>query len=385
MKVSRYSHLCLTDWPFRVVPEESFCTFLADRGQLRTDLMSLLTHLSRRDASSMHLMWAYYGAGKTHSLRYLSHVAENDYRGLIPIYNEFPKGLRSFLDLHRSFMAGLSLDCVRDAYLEVFTSPKKGEVEKALLQDFPDLANALKVLCMGNEDQQSTTVLWLRGDSVALRDLRDIGISARIDRAEQALRVLTWVIRLLQRSGSDRSQEGLTRIIWMIDEFQRLSACRKHLQEEINGCLQSLFNRCPRSLTMVLSFSGPPGTKVPTWLSKELADRIGLERRILLPPLNPSEAEEFVRDVLRHFRDNGMDPPVETFPFSSDAIAAGIGIVRQKTELKPRTIMQAFNAVLEEADAALESGTLRLIGPEYVRKILSDRALLETESEEVEQ
>ena len=62
----KYPHLGLVDWPFRVVPDESFYSFMADREQLVSDIRTLLRNLSRRSASSMHLMWAWFGAGKAH-------------------------------------------------------------------------------------------------------------------------------------------------------------------------------------------------------------------------------------------------------------------------------------------------------------------------------
>ena len=59
MKV-RYPHLHLVDWPFRIVPDESFYSFMADRTQLVSDIKTLLRNLSRRPSSSMHLMWAWF-------------------------------------------------------------------------------------------------------------------------------------------------------------------------------------------------------------------------------------------------------------------------------------------------------------------------------------
>jgi hypothetical protein len=67
----RFRHLGLTRWPFPVVPDLAFSTFMADRKQLKADIDDLLRVLCRRDTSSIHLLWAWFGAGKTHSLYYL--------------------------------------------------------------------------------------------------------------------------------------------------------------------------------------------------------------------------------------------------------------------------------------------------------------------------
>src|SRR5438094_560074 len=47
-----YPHLCLREWPFRVVPEPQFCDFLADRSTLKTDVESLLNSLTQLGVSA---------------------------------------------------------------------------------------------------------------------------------------------------------------------------------------------------------------------------------------------------------------------------------------------------------------------------------------------
>ena len=63
-----FEHLCLKHWPFVVVPEPGFCNFIADREQFRKDIDTLLRNLSRQNASSIHPIWSWFGAGKTHTL-----------------------------------------------------------------------------------------------------------------------------------------------------------------------------------------------------------------------------------------------------------------------------------------------------------------------------
>ncbi len=115
----RYPHLNLTDWPFRVVPDVSFYAFMADRKQLTQDIRVLLRNLSRRPTSSMHLMWAWFGAGKTHTLHHIEHLCKSEFDSITPIYVEFPRGAKSFLDVYRSFISRLRW------------SPKFGQVVKS--------------------------------------------------------------------------------------------------------------------------------------------------------------------------------------------------------------------------------------------------------------
>lgn len=372
-------HLHLRDWPFTVVPKDEHCFFLADRVQVREDITALFRHLTRKDSSTIHVLWAYYGAGKTHTLKFISHSCRSQHSKFIPVYIEFPKETRSFLDLYVAFIERFETSVLQEIFLEVFTSPKKEEASRKLQQDFPDLFNAMSILSQGRADQVALANFWLRGQNLPMKDLRTVNITTRLDSAEKALKVVTWIITLML--WANESSLTSPRLLWMIDEFQRISKCRKPTQDEINGCLQSIYNRCPSSFSLFLSFSGEPAKIMPHWLSKEIADRIGLEKVMVLPPLNSDEAKIFIRDLIGNFRDSSDNIPNPYFPFSEIAITRIIEVVSQKARLKPRTIMQACDVVLEEADQLIESGKLTLIEADFVSDVLKERSFVETEDQ----
>ena len=98
---------------------------------------------------------------------------------------------------------------------------------------------------------------------------------------------------------------------------------------------------------------------------------------MILPPMQMSDALIFVTDVLKHAR-----PPESTdidpyFPFSEQTCRTIIEDIQRHGELKPRAIMQAFNAVLLEADSQIENKTIQLISPELAKKVLADLVQLE--------
>ena len=373
-------HLHLRDWPFSVVPRDEHCFFLADRVQVREDIDALFRHLTRRDSSTIHVLWAYYGAGKTHTLKFISHLCRSQFPTFMPVYIEFPKEARSFLDLYVAFIERLEISVLQNIFLEVFTSPKKEEARRKLQQDFPDLFNAMSVLSQERSDKVAVANNWLRGQNLPMKDLRMVNITSRLDSAEKALKVVAWIITLMVWA-NESSITSPPRILWMIDEFQRISECRKPTQDEINGCLQSIYNRCPSSFSLFLSFSGEPAKLMPHWLSKEIADRIGLEKVIVLPPLSGDDAKLFIGDLIGNFRDSYNSVPNPYFPFSEAAVSKLVEVVGQKTRLKPRTIMQACNAVLEEADHLIENGKLKLIDADFAASILKDRSFVETEDQ----
>ena len=378
--IVRYPHLSLTEWPFHVVPNEALYPVVADRTELRKDTKTLLRNLSRKSASSMHLMWAWFGAGKTHALHHIRYLCQSEEHDIIPIYLEFPRATKNFLDLYRFLIGGISFNIINDAYLEVFTSPVKNEVQMELQSDCPDLSNALLLLYQGKSSEQDIILRWLRTEIRDLRTLKTVGIARPISTAEDAIRIIAWLIRLISL-GSSYSNGSYRRILWMIDEFQRIKDCRPPVRDVICSCLSSIFNRCPDGLSIIISFTGrPEQKKMPDWLSKDLRDRIGIEKVLLLPPLTTDDAFIFVQDLLQYFRSSQLNDTNQLFPFNEETVRSIINIIQEKkVELKPRTIMQFFNAVLEEADIMIENGNLDVITPIFARDVLKDRVFLDQE------
>ncbi len=369
----KYPHMSLKEWPFQIVPDDNFCTFMADRTRAVEDIHALLRNLSRRNTSSIHLIWAWFGAGKTHTLLHICHLCKMQYKSIVPVYVEFPKSVKSFLDLYRSFATNFNIDIFKDAYLDICTSPNKDQVQKELFMASPDLSNAMKALHMGGLEEHETILRWLRAENLPMNSLKMLGIGKRIDTPESAINVFSWLIKLINMS-TNVSEGRFYRILWVIDEFQRIELCRTPVLQEINGCLHAVFNRSPNCFTLFMSFSSKPEKKLPEWLSYELADRIGIEKVITLPPLNSDEAMIFVRDVLNHFRPDGTKLPNPYFPFDEKMISDTVHLIhKKKKELRPRNIMQFLNAILEEAEPLMESGKLAIITSGFAEKILGDR------------
>ena len=375
-----FNHLRVTSWPFSVVPRPEFCTYIAGRPQLDSDIRELLHNLSRRDTSSIHAFWSWFGAGKTHSLYYLANRAK-ELNGnaspfnLYPVYTEFPRSVRNFVDLYKAFVTSLDLSIVQNAFLELHTSPKPDSYYDKLLSSSPDLATALRVFATGSPQEQSTASRWLKGDMIPLAEYRRIGIYQRITTPDSAIRTLSSIINLLSSAERARERHG-HRLIWAIDELQRLALTGKATTLDINASLHSLFNACPTGLSLVLSFSGHPDqSALPSWLGNELKDRMGVTKVMVMPPLQQSEARQFVADVLHHFR-----PPAYScsplFPFSEQACTEILEFVVQQGELRPRFIMDAFNAVLERADPDLETGKIKIVSGDYVQSVLSQHVIV---------
>jgi hypothetical protein len=354
---------------------------MADRESFKDDLRVLLRSLSRQPMSSMHLLWAWFGAGKTHTLHYISHLCKSEYTNVIPFYTEFPRTARNFLDVYRRFMNNAEMQWIDEAYVKVFADDCKANFQRQLKQGNPDFANALRLHYTGKEEQQDICRRWLRAEVRELRTLRSVGIVRPIDTSEDAANVLIWLIQLFNHSGS--AIEGMRRVVIMLDEYQRIDKFRNPAVTDISGCLHSIFNACANGLTIVISFSGyPEEKKLPNWLSDEIKDR--LDKKILvLPRFSHDEAMRFVLDVLRHFRNPSADIPGEYFPFEKDSISTLIDEIEKAAknenrhdEPKPRTLMKLLNSILQEGEPLIEAGKMRSVNSDFALSVLGHFSIL---------
>ena len=373
-------HLKLKRWPFRVVPDARHCDFIADRKQTREDLQKLLRSLSRQNASSIHPIWSWFGAGKTHTLYYIANQAtEIEKRGtghLRTIYSEFPRNPRSFVDVYKSFAFQLDPEVLSEAYLEICTSPKAAWLERDLRAASFDLLSILKVLVHANSADQDLAMRWLRAEALPIADCRKLGVSKKITSSEGSSRILIGLVHMFGIS-ADSEHKINSRLIWLLDELQRIDKLPPRVRNEINTGLHSTFNACPTGFSMILSFSGHPTKTLPEWFSAELKDRIGRKKIIILPPMQTTDALEFVRDVLAHSRQSNHTDIDAYFPFTETACRAIIENIEEHAELKPRTIMQTFHAVLEEAEPQIEAGEIQSISPDLAQRALAELVDLE--------
>jgi len=375
-----FNHLRLQRWPFVVVPEPGFCTFIAGREMFRRDLENLLRTLSRQNASSIHPIWSWFGAGKTHTLYYLSNraaqISQNGTSHIRTIYSEFPQNPKSFVDVYRSFAFRLDKKMLSEAYLEICTLPYYHRLERDMLAGSADLVSALKVLVIGDQTDQNLAMRWIRAEALSVADCRKLGISKKISSSQDSSRILIGIIRMFGFSDNSQNQIN-SRFIWLLDELQRIDQLPKKVREEINTGLHSTFNACPTGFSMILSFSGRPTETLPVWFSAELKDRIGRTKVMILPPMQTEDALKFVKDILAHSRLDEYTNTDPYFPFSENTCRVIIKDIQEKDELKPRAIMQAFNAILQEAEYQIETGEKKMVSPEFAKRVLADLVQLE--------
>lgn len=358
----------LRAWPFRIVPEPEFCDFLGDRSVLRNDLEQLLISLGNRPTSDIQLFWSWYGAGKTHTLYYIANRCSHSHKGLLPIYTELPREARGFGDLYRSSISQVDVEKLVDAFLDYSTRPTVDKVGLTHGLD-PDLAAALRQAAVSDKPVQVLLAQWLLGNPLQRQALRDLGVGGKIDKTEKCASVFADVVRLM--APRDAGQ-GTRRVIWIIDEVQRVEDLTPTAQRSVLSGLVGLFNRCPTGLTIMLSYTGEPKQKgLPEWIPADLKDRIGLERPMLLPPLGLDDAALLIRELLAHFRPAGLTLPTNPyFPFEEASISGLIKVLSRAGDLKPRALMEVMDASLRVLEPEIRSGKIATIDLTALKKSL---------------
>ena len=365
-----YPHLGLRDWPFRIVPEPEFCDFMADRATLRKDVEDLLCSLENRPTSDIQLIWSWYGAGKTHTVYYLGNQCAEKHGRLLPLYTELPREAKGFVDLYRVAISQIPVERVIDAFLDFTTRPHE-KVAFARTLD-PDLTAALTQAAVGDRPIQVLLAQWLLGNQLARSSQKELGVGARLNTTEKCAVILADLVTLLAPRTAAVGETTLQRVIWIIDEVQRVEEIPAAARRSVLSGIVGVFNRCPTGLTMLMSYTGIPNEKaLPDWMTEDLKDRIGLERPMLLPPLRSDEAMLLIRELLAHFRLNEAAHLGPFYPFEEPALEALIRALAKQGDLKPRSIMEALDASLRNLEPSIRSGAVTSIGLPALKDSLS--------------
>lgn len=280
----------------------------------------------------------------------------------LPIYTEYPETQAGFLRLYQLLAQQVPWDAVAESCLHLFTNPDPSANEglASIKAVYPDIYRALFLLAEGeNRATERLARRWLRGETLTRGELKDCGFASNIDSPSDcsaAVSVLARVLALKRRLVAAASDDF--RLVWILDEAQRLGNAPPRLNQEVNAGLQSTFNATPDYLTLILSFTGVPAPTLPPWLRPALADRIGARNLLLLPPFTRQQAKEFFRELLDHFHTaRTADQPF--FPFTNGAVdymlarvlhgkLASLGDFAEKEGIRPRALIKYAHGVLEE-------------------------------------
>lgn len=363
-----YEHLNLRDWPFRVVPDLEFAAIWAGRPETKQQLERLVWRMQFLPRSSLHLLWANFGMGKTHTLLHLQHLCQRSGDRLIPIYAIMPKRARGFLEVYRAIVSKLPYDLVGDQLVKAGAGVSGRLTLHPMFARSPGVVNAVLAIRSGDAERGPVALQWLIAQpGLTARELRAVGLTYRIKSPEDAINALT-VLTNLATLGSDAPGK----LVIMLDEYQRIVELKPRIRSEINAGLHSYFNECPNGLELILSLSCGREDNVAFLLSDELKSRTE-PRSISLDVLSRREAISFIRDLLAQFRLHEEER--WAYPFSPQAVETLVKHIAKTKVLTPRRLMLYANHVLLESQLPSHPELAPEITAQEVRELLADPRL----------
>lgn len=342
-----YEDFNLSNWPFRTSADENFSSVWAGRVRTKEQLERLLKKMALFPKSGLHIFWANFGMGKTHTLYHLKYRCGESKGQIIPIYAVMPKRSTGFLELYReivqSFLSTEMRDYLSKQLVDLGQNSKGSSLAiHPIFSKSPGVVKALLAICNGDIEATTTAMQWLTAQSgLDSRSMKFIGVTYRIKTPEDAISALSALINLAVWGGKQQKQ-----LLLMIDEFQRIGELRPNIISQVNSSLHTIFNAHPTGLQLLLTFSFGKKENVDYLLSAELKSRTE-PQSINLDVLSHGEAVEFLCDLLMQFRivQNDSNP---LFPFSQSSVDTMLTTIGQKKALTPRRIMLYAHHVLTE-------------------------------------
>ena len=316
------------EWPFSVVPNENEILIWAGRPSVLKQIEILIQGFQLRPNSTLDMVWASFGSGKTHLLYYLKQSL-NQKKDNLSWYCTVPRNARTFLDVYSSFMQSFPFD----RYIS-FVIPK------LIQQEDLEILSVLRGLSIGTQEQKAIAIDWLRGFHINLiTSRRLLPIPYRIDTTYNAERIFFQIIKSIVLTGM--------RLVIMLDEFQRIRGYHKIAKDVLNSSILDAFNHIPKKLSIIYSCSTIQQSEAYNSLSPELIDRMKGRLPIQLPILSANEALEFISDLIKMHRPTDYQGPALS-PFDEKILKTMIDKMCDSDhfQLTPRQIIQVLDQSL---------------------------------------
>jgi hypothetical protein len=340
-----YENLNLKEWPFRTTADENFASVWAGRGKTREQIDRLLRKMQLFPKSGLHILWANFGMGKTHTLYHLRYRCQQVKTSplLIPVYAVMPKRSTGFLELYREIVQNMPYEFLKKQLMKIGNNYKGSVALHPTFRRSPGVVKAL--LAMNPEDIEASTVAmqWLAAQpGLSKSDMNLINVSYRIKTPEDAINAISVLTSL---ACYEPDPNKANRLVVMVDEYQRVGELNPKIAAESNSSLHTYFNEHPTNLHLVLSFSFGKKENVDYLLSAELKSRAE-PQSVSLDTLSQMEAVDFIRDLFAQFR--CQEDTRWSYPFTPDAVTRIILWIATKKALTPRRLMVFFDHILSQ-------------------------------------
>lgn len=362
--MSELHALGLTRWPFSPIPSGEDALVWAGRPELRHQVDRLLTSWRLDDSNSLYLIWATWGAGKTHFLYFLRQQVEAVSEFVsAAAYCEAPSGSFHFLDLYRQIVRSLPIG----KFLEPVAcklATRLNDLGMPSIDRRLDVEKALWYMATDAGGKGHIASRWLQSASgVTQKELNSAGITCPVKGTSDAASVLAALCNLL----SDCS-EASTRLLLLLDEYQRVGALSPARRNEISDGLLTLFNSSRRGVKIFLSLRSGDYDNVRIIVPPALVSRANREA-FKIDELSGQLGVTFVAELLSQVRPPGNWEAY--YPFTHDTVEGVLADLQSVGPVTPRRVLQCLGYILSTANSARQISTSQPISLGEMRAIIS--------------
>ena len=361
----KYPGLFLREWPFQIPRFDEPVNVWADRAASYQQIAGLLSYLSSVDRTSLHLMWADLGCGKTHTMAFIRHLCETQYKNVHPVYTLVPPRPAGFMDQYKSMISAFDLDQIADMIRRITAAHGEQYMVNRVLGGSVELYGVMKAIAFGLSDSRSIARRWLKGaNDLSKSELRSIAAPNVVKSSHDALAILQGLCNIVIHS------QPAVRLLIMIDEFQILHECSDRVSDEVGMGLHKLYEAVPRRLSILLSFAFRTKANVHAILYPALRSREDHTRQIELPAMSREEAQVYVRDLFAAYRTRAK-PPSETYPLEPECLRVVIDVLVSEDRLIcPRELNHCLDRLLDLSRGRSAAGVDPVMSAEDAESVL---------------
>ena len=306
-----------------------------------------------------------YGAGKSHSMRYLESMINSSLRGEFKSLAIYVPSIKmeqrtSFLRLYKEIIQTINMNelislarKVRESFnlatndilqhlpadqpAESIADYLKQEVFKSLDQtDVPMLKLLLSVA-----DGKQEAIEYLQGNK---KPPADTGLAISVDSDFAAAKTLGSLLRVLTLSIKGHEPACLATYLFL-DEVEAILDDRQTDVQQFFQGIRNLVNELPYHFCLLLSFSADTAL-MEAVIPQAVLQRMTRQHYVELSSLTPDDAKDFIAELLAQHRPEGFTNPNRFHPFTEESIELAFERLAQIT---PRQLFRMLNAILIRA------------------------------------
>ena len=360
----KYPGLFFKEWPCQNVDIYEPVEVWADRVAVLQQITNLLDYLNTVDKTSLNLMWADLGCGKTHTMGFIRHLCLTQYKNIYPLYTLVPNKVASFVDQYKNIISAFNFEHIAEMARRIISNDGEEFLINRVLGGSEEFFKVIRSISIGTSDSRSIGKRWLACQALSKAELTLIGANKTIKNSDDALAILQGLSRIVIHSQPN------TRLLIMVDEFQRLHESSDKISKNVGIGLHTLYNAVPRRLSILLSFACRERTNIDVILSSELKSRVDPTRSIQLPEMSRQEVPVYVNELFDAYRTK-KESPTRLYPLHPDCLEVIIDNLAATEKLTcPREINYCLDRLLDDSRSRLGKGVDPMISAQDARAIL---------------